>query len=149
MQPLLKIRDSQMRALCHDGEDRFIERAAHHLARFFPHLFESFNRELLIARVRRGVEQAAIYGIASERDLLRWLNVAAALGEDFAKNPKYQWARRILESPLLPSDKAERLSRTALDVIQDLARSEKNPVKRAEPPSAEDAAGPDEEASAA
>ena len=125
--PVLTIRNEQLKALGRNRRSSFIERAADHLERFFPHLPESGDRKLLADRVRRGIEEAASYGLTSERDLIRWLNVGAALGEDFAGDPKYPWARRILESPLLASDKAERLSQTAIEVIQDLALRERTP----------------------
>jgi len=128
---MLTIRNAQMQVLAKPAHRIFEQRAADHLARSFPHLPESGDQRQLRARVRRGMEEASLYGIESERDLLRWLNVGAALGEDFAANPRYPWAARILSSPLSPSSMAERLSQTALDVVHDLALRESLPP---EPP---------------
>jgi hypothetical protein len=121
------IRNAQAQVLAAAPRRAFEQRAADHLARFFPHLPEGAVGRLLLARARRGIQEASLYGIESERDLLRWLNVAAALGEDFAQNPKYPWAARILASPLSPSSRVERLSQTALDVVHDLALKETLP----------------------
>jgi len=119
-QGMMTVRNAQMKVLAVAARQVFERRASDHLASFFPDLPECADRRQLLARVRRGVEEARLYGIESERDLLRWLNVAAALGEDFAENPRYPWAARVLSSPLSPSSKMERLSKTALEVVHDL-----------------------------
>jgi len=132
---VLRIRNAHLEALGRSRKDFFAKRAADHLARYFPHLPELVDRSLLLARVQRSIQKAAGYGFSSQRDLIRWLNVDAALGEDFAGDLRYPWARRILESPLRPSDKANRLSRTALAVIQDLARDGTNEADSSDMPS--------------
>ena len=61
--------------------------------------------------IRYGVERAGSYGIGTERDVCKYIDLMFAFGRDFDKNQDLPWASRILEDDTLksPTVKTERL----------------------------------------
>jgi hypothetical protein len=73
-------------------EENFVERMTAHLQRYFP-VWARASGERVVHTIRLGIERSRSYGITAERDVSRYIDIMAALGEDFDKEP---WAAGIL-----------------------------------------------------
>ena len=96
---MLLIRDAQMDRLSEVAEERFVERVRVFLRSSWPDACAALGDDGVRASVRRGMTQAARFGIATERDIVRYVNVMYLLGPDFCEEPDRDWARRILDAP--------------------------------------------------
>ena len=62
------------------------------------------------------IDRAASYGLTSQQQACRFINLAAAYGWDFDSNPDLLWMRKILTdtSPGRPGERLDRLVQTCL-----------------------------------
>jgi len=90
---MIQIRAEQMDALNRHMEEDFVERMTAHLRRFFPEWARMSGEQGVVRTVRLGMERARSYRITAERDVSRYIDVMAALGDDFDKEA---WAAGIL-----------------------------------------------------
>jgi len=90
---MILIRKEQMDALNRHMEDDFVERMTAHLRRFFPEWSRVSGEQGVVRTVRLGIGRARSYRITAERDVSRYIDVMAALGDDFDKEA---WAAAIL-----------------------------------------------------
>jgi hypothetical protein len=96
---VLAIRREQEQALSRVSAGRFEERAVVHLLRCWPRECGVLGDEGVRARVRDGAGRAETYGVRSERDVIRFLDLTFLLAPDFDTNPRAPWARQILTEP--------------------------------------------------
>jgi hypothetical protein len=116
---MLVIRQEQMAALGASLRGRFEAEMAVHLATFFPEPCASMTRDKLASFIRRTADKALGYGIDRERDVCKFLDVAAEFGQDFDHDPKLPWARDVLTDPLLVGqEKINRLVKAALETVE-------------------------------
>ena len=81
-----------------------------HLTRVFPLPCKDLGEEAVRKRVRAGIASAAGYGITSEYDVVRYVDLMFILAEDFDKAPNLSWAARILTAEQLhPKEKMDGL----------------------------------------
>jgi hypothetical protein len=99
---MLTIRESQMAALARELIARFDYKALAHVKNCFPQLCAQMGDAGALHYVRAGLRRAREYGLESEYDLLRFLNVMFTLGSEFDSNEKYPWVRPILENRAAP-----------------------------------------------
>lgn len=92
---MLIIRSSQMEVLADSLQGEFLRKCERHLSRSFDACARMSASELRTF-VEQGVARARSYGIDTERDLCRYLNLVAVLGRDF--DLKLPWARKTLAS---------------------------------------------------
>jgi hypothetical protein len=90
---MIPIRTEQMDALNRHMEEDFVERMTAHLRRFFPNWARVSGEQGVVRTIRLGIERARSYRITAERDVSRYIDVMAVLGEDFDKEA---WAAGIL-----------------------------------------------------
>jgi hypothetical protein len=93
---VLTIRDAQMAALARDRRERFVRRAVEHVRTAFPAAFAERGRAGVEASVRTALEKSDVYGLPSERDVLRYLNLMYALGFELDTDPRVPWAAEVL-----------------------------------------------------
>jgi hypothetical protein len=115
----LTIRPEQMQTLGQAQTEVFVEEAAAIFRKTWPARSAALGDDGLRDRVRRAVRKCFTYGIEDSRDVLRYVNLMFALGEDFATSPRFPWAGRILEQRrVVPSERLCRLAEKATAVMQ-------------------------------
>lgn len=98
---MLEIRSEQMEFLQQTVLDDFVARMVAHLHRVFPDRCRELGSERTGQLVRLNHQQAAVYGICSERDVCAFVDVLFSLHKEDASGEDMQWARVILEDPRL------------------------------------------------
>jgi hypothetical protein len=93
---MLVIRSVQMKAL----EDALLNQwICRYLGSCYSEQVQAWKPGLLAAFVERCMNDAQRRGFRQGRDLRKYIHVAFILGEDFPENPRFPWARRILDDP--------------------------------------------------
>ncbi|HEX8695895.1 MAG TPA: hypothetical protein VF746_25995 [Longimicrobium sp.] len=114
----LIIRDEQLRVLGEAARERFVRGALEKLRKHWPGAFRELGEAAARARVERAVAEAEGFGIRAEADVLRFVNLAFALGDGFAADPRRPWARALLaDTALTPTERLDRLVELALDEL--------------------------------
>jgi hypothetical protein len=93
---MLTVRLAQLHALEALASDAYERRLGRHAQQFFPERVAFLTEPELHAYVRQAVAAARGHGLASERDICKYLNLALSLGPDFDTDPALPWARAIL-----------------------------------------------------
>jgi hypothetical protein len=93
---LLIIRGAQMAALDAAVLDGFIRRMVAHLRTILPERIAAWGDPDTKARVTDAIERASAFGLAAERDVARYVDLAVAFGADFPDRDDMVWARDIL-----------------------------------------------------
>ena len=114
---MLVIRKEQMEVLSHYVLKGFEDRMVEHLNEFFPDQCETLGEPDVREAVQYGIDRAGSYGITSERDVCKYLNLMFTFGRDFDVDPRLPWAAAILNAGDVtdPTRKIERLYTEAMD----------------------------------
>jgi len=118
---MLRIRQVQMEVLAAHARRVFEDRLIRQLRRHYPQAlnFPSFDTgpgdAPLRALVRSGIERARRYGVTSERDVARFVELLIRMGTDFDQRPSLRWARSMLEDSSLPAPARIELIHQQLD----------------------------------
>jgi hypothetical protein len=108
---MLTIRAAQMEALARERAEECKARLRKMAARCWPEVCARLGDAGLRACVDDAFAACIARGIEREDDLARYLNIALALGPSFEADPRYPWARRILDdTSMRPAARIERLS---------------------------------------
>jgi hypothetical protein len=122
---MLVIRQPQREILASPHEARLRERLQHHLSDHFPDECSALGVGLEQV-VGDGLAKARDYGLRTERDLVKFLNLVVALGLEFDREP---WAARVLSrDDRGPTLRINQLYSNALDRL-----SEPTPAGGGEP----------------
>ncbi len=106
---MLTIRPEQVsaftEALLRDFENRMIR----HLLRLFPSQIRSFGDLGARDTIKYGIRKAARYGIVSERDICKYVELMMEWGRDCDEDPELPWITGILNDkyPQGPAGKIE------------------------------------------
>lgn len=98
---MLTIRREQMEVFAAYARRSFEQRMVRHLARRGAFAHTRRTQAEWLALVRTGIATAKSYRVVAERDVARWVELMALLGEDFAEQPELKWAKAILEDAAL------------------------------------------------
>lgn len=96
---MLIVRDEQLESLSSAMLRSFERRMAEHLWHYFPEECRRAGDERVRAAIRQGVARAARYGIVSELDVARYIDLSVVLGLDFDSGRRHPWAKEILNRP--------------------------------------------------
>ena len=107
---MLQIRQEQLATITHAGRERFVARMASHVRLYFASAVESLDDQALHGLVERTASRARDYGLASEQDVCRFLNLCAVYGWDFDEQPDNRWMRELLTDAAV-TDPGQRLRR--------------------------------------
>jgi hypothetical protein len=118
---MLTIRKEQMQALSRVTIQEFEKDMAQHLTQFFPDESAAMGDKALRAHIRHAIARAKEYGVTSERDLCKYLNLTMVYGRDFDTDPELEWMRDFLADPDVP-DPGERMSRLYAESLHRLER---------------------------
>jgi hypothetical protein len=114
---MLVIRRQQMNILSWKIRMAFEDRMVLHLKEFFPDQCRMLGEKDTRAAIRHGMERAETYGLGTESDLAKYLNVMFTFGRDFDTDPELPWASAILNARdgSAPSERLARLYTVAVD----------------------------------
>lgn len=114
---MLVIRQEQIDQLKVAVNKNFENRMLVHLQKFFPQHITALGEEKTRFLVQFGVERAETYGIVSERDVCKYIDLMVSLGIEFDRDPKLPWASEILNDSSMknPRFKTENLFKAGLD----------------------------------
>ncbi|MCA9652661.1 MAG: hypothetical protein H6712_32125 [Myxococcales bacterium] len=120
----LRIRAAQVPTIAPQGE-AFVARASEHLRACFPAECGELDDESLRELVLHGLTKAIGYGIWSQQDVCKLLNLMCTFGRDFDLDPSLPWARPYLEDaaergPTLQINRLYRLARSRIDEARGL-----------------------------
>jgi hypothetical protein len=110
---MLTIRPEQLAVLSQAQVKRFEDWMLAHLKKFFPKESELAGDSGLRKTIQHGIKQAATYGIVSERDVCKYIDLMIVFGRDFDTDKKLPWAGQILRTRNGPDTKVSVLVRTA------------------------------------
>ena len=110
------VRAKQLRTLSHAVMEIFVDRVARHANTHYPERCAALGEQAVRTWIHYGIDRAAGYGIAAERDVCRYVNLMFELGPRFDQDPRHEELRAILqeEKPQNAPDKTDRLCRAAL-----------------------------------
>ena len=84
------------------------------LERYFPEKCKEMGEQAVRDLIKKGIEDAAGYGIKIEYDLARYICLLIILGPDFDVDTRYPWASKILNDETLhPTVKLDILDQSA------------------------------------
>ncbi|WP_437767842.1 hypothetical protein WME77_12760 [Sorangium sp. So ce764] len=107
---MLVIRDAQMAAFEAEGLKRYKAHLVESVKKHWPERSAALGDEGVRGEVDRAIERADGYGIVSQKDVFRYLNVSFMLGAGFDTDPTYPWAEAILkDDAMAPSEKMDRI----------------------------------------
>ncbi len=86
-----------------------------HLNKHFPKNCAALGEAGVREAIGAGIASAKKYGIVSERDVCKYINLMFAFGRDFDVDPKLPWAAQILRTRVYesPGDRMRALYETA------------------------------------
>lgn len=93
---MLTIRAEQMRVLAAPSLARFEERMVRHVNRHFAEACARMGPDEVRDVVAYGCDRALDHGFATEKDLMRYLNLMFTFGPTFDRHPDHAWAAAIL-----------------------------------------------------
>lgn len=102
---MINIQPEQMQALTQTLVDQFKKDMAKRLKAKFPGKNAGKDDASLMQEVEQGLSDAESFGIKSQRDQARFLELRQQLGDDFLDNPRTNWSRQILENRRRPARK--------------------------------------------
>ncbi len=94
-----RLRNEQIQLFEDIALEEFITKLLAHLREFFPEPCDSLGEIELRQVCRYGARTGKRYGLESEQDLCKYLNLMFVFGWDFDTNPTFPWAQRILNDP--------------------------------------------------
>jgi len=92
---------------------KFVDRMVVHLKKFFPKQCEVTGEPQLRETIRYGIKRAKIYGIVTERDVCKYIDLMVVLGRDFDADKRFPWAGEILTTSKKPRVKTSMLLQAA------------------------------------
>jgi hypothetical protein len=113
---MLVIRREQIKALSWKMRKAFEGRMVLHLKEFFPDQCEMLGEEDTRAAIRYGMGRAEGYGLETEGDIAKYLNLMFVFGRTFDTDPDLPWASEILNAraDYAPSERMARLYEVAM-----------------------------------
>lgn len=114
---MLRIRQTQVDALAQAQMRNFEQWMLVHLMKFFPQPCQKMGEAKALETIRHGVKRARSYGIRTQRDVCKYIDLMIVFGRDFDLDTRYSWAAEVLGSSSAPSAKVSVLLRTAKEVL--------------------------------
>jgi hypothetical protein len=113
---MIVIRQAQIDALGANRRREFVDAMCARLRLHFHEHLVATSEAVLRHEVHAAMLRAQYHGLASERDVCRFLNLAVYYGWDFDQRPEHDWMRRYLVDAEAgsPSQRLHRLVRACL-----------------------------------
>ena len=100
----MKIRDEQMEALAAAMESPFYERTIRFLREHWADECAGREDDDLKRTIARALRRVRGYGLDSEQDAVRYLNLMFRLGSEFESDPRYAWVSELLADTQIPAE---------------------------------------------
>ena len=120
---MLQIRQEQMDVLDACMLKCFIEKTIVHLRQVFRETCGEESDEDLGKRVQAGVDEAAVYDITDEREVVLFIDLMVDLGPGFQKQEPNLWMEEILTDETLDQEEKIDTIYTRLNGVADEADS--------------------------
>ena len=91
---MFKIRQEQAAVFRREALQRFEDNAVRHLRTHLPGPTGGYTDGELRRRVRDGVPRSTVYGLASEQQVMCFVDTTFLLGERFDTDPAHDWAAK-------------------------------------------------------
>jgi len=111
---MLTLRPGQLQAIPDRQAERYVAQATEFARSAFPAWCERRGPDEVNAAIRKAMVDASAFGIERSHDVTGLLTLMVLLGDDFASDPQYAWARDVLSAKTL--DPGERI-RVVLDEL--------------------------------
>jgi hypothetical protein len=92
----LIIRQAQMEAFSQVEFKKFEDWMVNHLNQFFPAQCLALGNTQVRELIQHGIRRASGYGITTERDVCKFIDLMIVFGRDFDRDEKSAWAGQIL-----------------------------------------------------
>src|ERR1035438_2811932 len=99
--PMLTIRKEQMAVFSEPAINDYVKRTAVHLKERFPEKCEALGEPKVHETVKYGIQRSASYGITTEGDVRRYIDLMLTFGPEFDQDPELPWAASILNNKAL------------------------------------------------
>lgn len=107
---MLRLRKEHLAAFEAHVVNLFILRVAAHVKAIWPAECAELGQPSVMEIVRGGVQRGAALGLATEYQVVRYVDLSFILAKDFETNPLAAWTRPILaDRTLAPGSKLDRL----------------------------------------
>jgi hypothetical protein len=120
---MLTIRKEQIRVFDEMAMKQFIERMVIYVRKHFPEESKSMDGEQLKNHICDVIPVAKKYGLVSERDICKYINLSMFYGTGFDKKPENDWMARMLmdSSEPNPSIRIRKLYKEVLNRLEEKA----------------------------
>lgn len=115
------IRTEQMVQMEKYAERAFESEMANHLREFAPARTQSMGDESLKTMVRAGLSKARGHGFTVRGSVRLYLDLMCVFGSDFDTDPQYPWAAEVHNESGTEMDRADRLYRSSIAAIDEIA----------------------------
>ena len=113
-QAVLTLRQAQLAVLSRIEAQQFEDSMVAHLNQLFPAQSKCAGEAQMRETIQYGIRRAAAYGITSEGDACKYIDLMVAYGRDFDTDERFAWTRDILSRPEAdPGRKIEALREAA------------------------------------
>ena len=113
---MLKIRPEQMETLAEVQLRRLERDAIAHVQEFWSEQAKAQGEDGVRSMVQRALQRSDVYGIEEESDVLRFINLMYALGDDF--DTEQPWAAKILADEGAPgTERMDALCDRAVELL--------------------------------
>lgn len=108
---MLTIRKEQMAVFREPAINDYVKRTVVHLNERFREQCEALGEAKVRETVKYGVQRSASYGVTTEGDVRRYIDLMLMFGPDFDQDPELPWAASILNNKALinPTTKVDRI----------------------------------------
>jgi hypothetical protein len=96
---MITVNSGQLNAMRTAGRRHFEARMTVHLNTYFPEQCDALGDVGVLDAVSHGIERASTYGLRSQRDVCKYIDLMFTLGRDFDVDPRLPWVRAVLNDP--------------------------------------------------
>ena len=100
---MLTITKEQMAVFRGPAIEDYVKRTVAHLNERFPDKCKEMDEPKLNDLVKYGIQRSASYGISTEADVRRYIELMFIFGSDFDQDPELSWASSILNNKAIPN----------------------------------------------
>jgi len=116
---MLKLRGQHLDAFRRGAFSNFQRRALNHLREYVPEPTKSLTDDQLLQRIDECIPRANRYDLATERQVMAFVDTTYWLEEHFDTDPNHDWSQMVLRSPRFePDEKAVALAAIARSVYE-------------------------------
>jgi hypothetical protein len=100
---MLIIRKQMMEAFEQQTMANFENRAVAYLHENHRNILTGIPEKDIRQSIREGIRRASAYGIATELDVLQFIDLMYLMSSDFDTNPRTSWVRQIFKNSRIPT----------------------------------------------